>query len=94
MTTHDDGGAVFDRALGAALDAFQKVIDEHFGRTFDNSHDDAERLLNEYRASAAHLRDGSVLHLRTGLIDADFACWHSDLADENFADDAAREELA
>ena len=88
MTNHDDGGAVFDQALSAASDAFQKVLDEHFGRTFDNSHDDAERVLNEYRASAAHLRNGAVLHLRTGLIDADFACWHSDLADENFADDA------
>ena len=83
-----DDGSVFDEAIDAAAQAFQAVIGHHFGRTFDCSPADELRLLNEYRASSEHLRGGAVMHLRTGLIDADFMCWHSDLADENFGEDA------
>lgn len=80
----DEQGDVFDRALDAASDAFRKTIDDHFGRIYDGSAEDEARLVEEYRASAERLRRGAVLHLRTGLIDADFTCWHSDLADANF----------
>jgi hypothetical protein len=80
----DEAGSVFERALDAASEAFAKVIDSHFGRTFDCTPEDEQRLLAEYQASSELLRGGAAVHLRTGLVDADFVCWHSALADENF----------
>lgn len=86
---HDGPANIFEKALSAASEAFEDTIDRHFGRTFDNSDDDYERLLDEYRESSRLLRDGAMrLHVRTGLVDADFMCWHSGLADENFAGDS------
>ena len=35
---------IFERALSAAEEAFTATINEHFGRTFDCSTEDAERL--------------------------------------------------
>lgn len=84
----DEADTIFDKALAAAGDAFEATIDAHFGRTFDGSDADLAGLMEEYRASARELRQGARLVLRTGLIDADFVCWHSDFADRNFADEA------
>lgn len=85
----DQDETVFERAIDAAVDAFMKVVGEHFGRTFDGSPEDQARLLAEYQASRDLLGGGGCgTRLRTGLIDADFFCWHSALADDNFAEES------
>ena len=81
---------VFERALDAAGDAFRATLHAHFERSFDGSEADYARLLEEYRESGRLLRNGAALHLSTGLVDAEFTCWHSALADENFSQDAAQ----
>jgi hypothetical protein len=82
---------IFEQALSAAEKAFSTTLNDHFGRTFDLSDADEARLMDEYRAAARDLRDGGVaVHLRTGLVDADFHCWLSVHADENFGQGAAR----
>lgn len=86
--------SIFEKALAAASDAFQTTLNEHFGRSFDGSEADAARLLEEYRESGRLLRNGAALHLRTGLIDAEFTCWHSDFADENFGEETASEPVS
>lgn len=85
---------VFDKALAAASDAFSAVLNERFGRKFDGSPDDEARLMDEYRVSAEHLRGrAGRLSLRTGLVDADFTCWLSGLADENFGPEVSESRL-